>query len=166
MIKVTLSVVFCSFFHQLNWPPRYTWNIVESGIKHHTKSSQETIFKNTANQVQELPLSPNYDRITNLTIIICNYRIPFQKDSIPQQRYIILFIYPQVASEYCRKEEVIRKRRRKHVHQKQMYIIHVLIIYTFKIATVMYNYLNVLSCLVYIVLSFQYITIILIQIMY
>ena len=32
------SVVFSeysSFLHQLNWPPRYNWNIVESGIKHH-----------------------------------------------------------------------------------------------------------------------------------
>ena len=23
------------FLHQLNWPPRYFWNIVESGVKHH-----------------------------------------------------------------------------------------------------------------------------------
>jgi hypothetical protein len=33
---------------------------------------------------------------------------------------IVLFIYPEVTSECCRKEEVIRERRRKHVHQKQM----------------------------------------------
>ena len=32
------SVVFTSsssFLHQWNWPPRYNWNIVESGIEHH-----------------------------------------------------------------------------------------------------------------------------------
>ena len=29
------SVVFSSFIHQYNWPPRYNWNIVESGMKHH-----------------------------------------------------------------------------------------------------------------------------------
>jgi hypothetical protein len=32
------SVVFSGysgFFHQWNWPPRYNWNIVESGVKHH-----------------------------------------------------------------------------------------------------------------------------------
>jgi hypothetical protein len=32
------SVLFSGyygFFYQLNWPPRYNWNIVESGIKHH-----------------------------------------------------------------------------------------------------------------------------------
>jgi hypothetical protein len=32
------SVVFSGysdFLHQYNWPPRYNWNIVESGIKHH-----------------------------------------------------------------------------------------------------------------------------------
>jgi hypothetical protein len=23
------------FLHQYNWPPRYSWNIVESGVKHH-----------------------------------------------------------------------------------------------------------------------------------
>jgi hypothetical protein len=31
------SVVFSGssgFLHQYNWPPRYNWNIVESGIKH------------------------------------------------------------------------------------------------------------------------------------
>jgi hypothetical protein len=26
---------FSGFLNQLNWPPRYNWNIVESGIKHH-----------------------------------------------------------------------------------------------------------------------------------
>ena len=26
---------YSSFLHQWNWPPRYTWNIFASGIKHH-----------------------------------------------------------------------------------------------------------------------------------
>ena len=26
---------YSSFLHQENWPPRYNWNIVESGIKYH-----------------------------------------------------------------------------------------------------------------------------------
>ena len=33
-----LSMVFSGysgFLHQLNWPPRYSWNIIGSGIKHH-----------------------------------------------------------------------------------------------------------------------------------
>jgi hypothetical protein len=33
-----LAVVFSwysGFLHQWNWPPRYSWNIVESGVKHH-----------------------------------------------------------------------------------------------------------------------------------
>ena len=25
---------FSGFLHQLNWPPRYNWNIVEGGVKH------------------------------------------------------------------------------------------------------------------------------------
>ena len=32
------SLVFTGssgFLHQLNWQPRYSWNIVESGVKHH-----------------------------------------------------------------------------------------------------------------------------------
>jgi hypothetical protein len=28
------------FFHQQNWPPRYDWNIVESGVKHHKQTNQ------------------------------------------------------------------------------------------------------------------------------
>ena len=28
-------IMFASFLHQSNWPPRYNWNIVESGVKHH-----------------------------------------------------------------------------------------------------------------------------------
>jgi len=28
-------IMFVSFLHQWNWPPRYNWNIVESGVKHH-----------------------------------------------------------------------------------------------------------------------------------
>jgi hypothetical protein len=42
------SVVFfgsSSFLHQKNWPPRYNWNIVESGVKHHqtNKHISETV---------------------------------------------------------------------------------------------------------------------------
>ena len=25
---------YSGFFHQYNWPPQYSWNIVESGVKH------------------------------------------------------------------------------------------------------------------------------------
>jgi hypothetical protein len=35
---ISLSVVFFWYpgcLHQLNWPPRYTWNIVEGGVKYH-----------------------------------------------------------------------------------------------------------------------------------
>ena len=43
------SVVFSGspgFFHQYNWPPRYNWNIVESGVKHHqTNINQRSDFK-------------------------------------------------------------------------------------------------------------------------
>ena len=28
------------YLHQLNWPPQYNWNIVESGVKHRKTSKQ------------------------------------------------------------------------------------------------------------------------------
>ena len=37
------SVVFSrssGFLHQYNWPPRYSWNIVENDVKHHQTSKQ------------------------------------------------------------------------------------------------------------------------------
>ena len=39
------SVVFIEysgFLHQYNWPPRYSWNFVESGVKHHNVVSNTT----------------------------------------------------------------------------------------------------------------------------
>jgi hypothetical protein len=33
MLCMTNLQQVCGFLHQLNWPPRYNWNIVESGIK-------------------------------------------------------------------------------------------------------------------------------------
>ena len=30
-----------SYLHQQNWPPRYNWNIVESGDKHHKLSNPQ-----------------------------------------------------------------------------------------------------------------------------
>ena len=42
------SVVFSwysGFLHQLNWLPRYSWNIVQSGVKHHKpKPKQKQYF--------------------------------------------------------------------------------------------------------------------------
>ena len=40
-----MSMVFsgyASFIHQFNWLPRYNWNIIESGVKHH-KLNQTTL---------------------------------------------------------------------------------------------------------------------------
>jgi hypothetical protein len=44
-VTCDMSVVFCGnsgFRQQQNWPPRYNWNIVERGVKHH-KTNQLTI---------------------------------------------------------------------------------------------------------------------------
>ena len=40
------SVVFSGssgFIHQQNWPTWYSWNIIESGIKHHERNNQSLI---------------------------------------------------------------------------------------------------------------------------
>ena len=41
------SVVFSrhsGFLHQWNWPTRYNWNIVQSGIKHHNPNPNHIIY--------------------------------------------------------------------------------------------------------------------------
>ena len=39
------SVGTLVFLHQKNWPPRYNWNIVESGVKHHNPNPNSfTLF--------------------------------------------------------------------------------------------------------------------------
>jgi hypothetical protein len=42
------SPVSSGFLHQQHWPPRYNWNIVESGILHHqTNKQNHAIFPET-----------------------------------------------------------------------------------------------------------------------
>ena len=36
---------YSDFLHQWNWLPRYNWNIVESGFKHHPPSLKSQFFK-------------------------------------------------------------------------------------------------------------------------
>jgi hypothetical protein len=31
--------VYFGSLHQENWPQRYNWNIVESGVKHHNQTN-------------------------------------------------------------------------------------------------------------------------------
>ena len=43
------SVVFSAysgFLHQWNWSPRYSWNIVESGCKHHNHNPENLFILN------------------------------------------------------------------------------------------------------------------------
>jgi hypothetical protein len=35
---------YSRFLHQLNWPPRYNWNIVESGVKHQNPNPSITCY--------------------------------------------------------------------------------------------------------------------------
>ena len=75
------SVVFCGnsgFLHQQNWPPRYNWNIVESGVKHH-KTNQLTIYSLIATNITAcilltVGLSTHYtiqhNRIVGVTVSV------------------------------------------------------------------------------------------------
>ena len=36
--QVIVFLWYSGFFHQKNWPRRYSWNIVESGVKHHNSN--------------------------------------------------------------------------------------------------------------------------------
>ena len=49
VIKLVRSVVFSGFLHQWNWPPRYSWNIVVGGVKHHqTNKYNASLLSSTA----------------------------------------------------------------------------------------------------------------------
>ena len=57
------SVVFSGypvFLHQSNWPPRYNWNIVESGVKHHKPNLLNTCTQNIQLNVRNNTQSFNY----------------------------------------------------------------------------------------------------------
>jgi len=41
--KLVVFWGYPGFRHQWNSPPRYNWNIVESGVKHHQTNKQTTI---------------------------------------------------------------------------------------------------------------------------
>jgi hypothetical protein len=54
------SVVFSgysSFLHQSNWPPRYNWNIVENGVKHHKPTNLCNSVSITIKKWDEMGLS-------------------------------------------------------------------------------------------------------------
>ena len=36
--------MYSGFLQQLNWPPRYNWNIVEIGVKHTNPNKSELFF--------------------------------------------------------------------------------------------------------------------------
>jgi hypothetical protein len=40
------------FLHQSNWPSRYNWNIVESGVKHHKKKKQSCFTTESSTNLQ------------------------------------------------------------------------------------------------------------------
>ena len=43
--RSVVSFGYSVFLHQQNWPPRYNWNIVESGIKHHSMTVHTDITR-------------------------------------------------------------------------------------------------------------------------
>jgi len=76
-LSVTCSslVVFSGysgFLHQENWPQRYNWNIVESGVKHHkpTKSSDMKIFKQLRRrQIRVITVLQTVDKLIQMFLI-------------------------------------------------------------------------------------------------
>ena len=67
------SVVFSGysgFPHQYNWPPRYNWNIVESGVKHHQPKPKPILVNYVDSASQEIMYSTNiyyYMNIFNMS---------------------------------------------------------------------------------------------------
>jgi hypothetical protein len=66
------SVVFSGVLHQYNWPPRYNWNIVESGIKHQATNKPTLLLYVTSSTVKPF-YSGHLGKIDKMTTI---YRRP------------------------------------------------------------------------------------------
>ena len=56
---------YSGFLHQQNWPPRYNWNILESGVKHHKPWK----FRNT-NITQKLNWIPSNHILLDQTCLL------------------------------------------------------------------------------------------------
>ena len=68
----TTLVVFSgtpvSSTNKLNWPPRYNWNVVESGIKHHNSNLFSYTFTRDAALFTDVYISRKYRYIPILSI--------------------------------------------------------------------------------------------------
>ena len=85
------SVVFSGVLHQLNWLQRYNWNIVGSGVIHHT-------FKppNVSNRSEKpLPRRP----LTSIYFIYMSYSVAFFSTLI-RSKYMWLGIKQQTINYY------------------------------------------------------------------
>jgi hypothetical protein len=51
---------YSGFLHQWNWPPRYNWNIVERGLKHH-KPTKPCVFNTTFNHISSASVMSGYN---------------------------------------------------------------------------------------------------------
>jgi hypothetical protein len=45
--------LYSGFLHKKSWPPRYSWNIVESGVKHHNSFEILTKYRCTYTKFQD-----------------------------------------------------------------------------------------------------------------
>ena len=80
------------FLHQLNLPPRYNWNIVESGVKHH-KTNQPIIMYLQRNHnwvVAWLVLTPTLAVFQLYRGVNCKWRYDLQRD---MNNYTLLIFY-------------------------------------------------------------------------
>jgi hypothetical protein len=65
---------FSGFLHQYNWPPRFNWNIVESGVKHHkpTKPTNQIIICTVRKKRLFLYFIKVYiNHVTNAFLCVC-----------------------------------------------------------------------------------------------
>ena len=80
------------FPHQLNWPPRYNWNSVESGVKHY-KTNQPIIMYLKRNHnwvVVWLVLTPTLAVFQLYRGVNRNWRYDLQRD---MNNYTLLIFY-------------------------------------------------------------------------
>ena len=66
--------VYSGFLHLWNWPPRYNWNIVESGVKHY-KPNQTILHDDSYRHLQTRRGKWWITILTNNMYILYNYSL-------------------------------------------------------------------------------------------
>ena len=87
IMRWSLSVVFSGFLHQLNRPPRYNWNIVESGVKHHNPNP--ILILACTSPADWTWLNLTSQARTSISVVICHDLLQVQQFEVREVHFIV-----------------------------------------------------------------------------